>query len=305
MLPRKPHFIGSRQVAPITLRAAQYIRMSTDHQKCSTENQKQIIAEYALCHDTEVVRTYIDAGRSGLLLKGRDALKRLISDVQEGRADFNIILVYDVSRWGRFQDADESAYYEFMCKAAGISVVYCTELFENNGSIISTLMKSIKRAMAGEYSRELSRKMSEAHSRLARLGFHQGGRPNYGLRRMLIGEDGRSKMILEDGQQKNLHNDHIILVPGPADEVRTVREIYRLFVTERMPHKRIARILNEKGILNGRGNQWSGCNIREILGNEKYIGCFVYNRTTLRLQSKRKYLSKDKWIRLEGAMRWL
>jgi len=48
MLPRKPHFIGSRQVAPITRRAAQYIRMSTDHQKYSIENQKQIIAEYAL-----------------------------------------------------------------------------------------------------------------------------------------------------------------------------------------------------------------------------------------------------------------
>ena len=93
-------------MAPITRRAAQYIRMSTDHQKYSIENQKQIIAEYALCHDTEVVRTYIDAGRSGLLLKGRDALKRLISDVQEGRADFNIILIYDVRRWGRFQDAD-------------------------------------------------------------------------------------------------------------------------------------------------------------------------------------------------------
>jgi len=26
---------------------------------------------------------------------------------------------YDVSRWGRFQDADESAYYEFVLKKAG------------------------------------------------------------------------------------------------------------------------------------------------------------------------------------------
>ncbi|MEO6246527.1 MAG: hypothetical protein ABIQ12_13930 [Opitutaceae bacterium] len=27
---------------------------------------------------------------------------------------------YDVSRWGRFQDADESGYYEYICKRAGI-----------------------------------------------------------------------------------------------------------------------------------------------------------------------------------------
>jgi hypothetical protein len=47
----------------------------------------------------------------------------LISDVQNVRADFNVILVYDVSRWGRFQDTDESAYYEFICKVAGIKVL--------------------------------------------------------------------------------------------------------------------------------------------------------------------------------------
>jgi len=58
----------------------------------------------------------------------------LIDDVRSGVADFSAILVYDVSRWGRFQDADESAYYEFICKEAGITVHYCAEQFENDGS---------------------------------------------------------------------------------------------------------------------------------------------------------------------------
>ena len=48
-----------------------------------------------------------DKGKSGLSIDGRDALKRLIADVEAGRANFETILVYDVSRWGRFQDADE------------------------------------------------------------------------------------------------------------------------------------------------------------------------------------------------------
>jgi DNA invertase Pin-like site-specific DNA recombinase len=68
----------------------------------------------------EIVRTYADEGKSGLSVEGRDAFKRLIADVVEGRADFEMILVYDVSRWGRFQDTDESAYYEYICKRAGI-----------------------------------------------------------------------------------------------------------------------------------------------------------------------------------------
>jgi DNA invertase Pin-like site-specific DNA recombinase len=92
------------------IRAAQYVRMSTEHQKYSTENQAEIIARYAAIRGIDIVRTYADEGKSGLNIDGRDALKSLIDDVTKGRADFSIILAYDVSRWGRFQDADQSAY---------------------------------------------------------------------------------------------------------------------------------------------------------------------------------------------------
>jgi DNA invertase Pin-like site-specific DNA recombinase len=45
----------------------------------------------------------------------------MIAEVEGGKADFKCILAYDVSRWGRFQDADESGYYEYICKRAGIT----------------------------------------------------------------------------------------------------------------------------------------------------------------------------------------
>ena len=302
MPPRRPYFAGPRPTVPVLTRAAQYVRKSTDRQQYSIENQKQVIAEYALCHDIEIVRTYADAGRSGLQIEGRDALKQLIYDVQNGSADFKTILVYDVSRWGRFQDADESAYYEFICKAAGISVEYCAEQFENNGSVVATLLKGMKRAMAGEYSRELSVKITQAHRRYAQLGFHQGGSPNYGLRRVLVDESGEPKLSLRDGQEKSLHSDRVILVPGPANEVRIVRDIYRLYVDKRMSHKRIARLLNQRGLRNGRGNSWSNYNIREILGNEKYAGTFVYGRTSYKLLSDRIHLPREQWIRARGAI---
>ena len=159
------------------VRAAEYVRMSTEHQKYSTENQADAIRQYAERRGIEIVRTYADEGKSGLRLDGRDALKQLIDDVQSGAADFSTILVYDVSRWGRFQDADESAYYEYICKRAGISVHYCAEQFENDGSPVSTIVKSVKRAMAGEYSRELSAKVFAGQCRLIELGFRQGGPP--------------------------------------------------------------------------------------------------------------------------------
>jgi predicted site-specific integrase-resolvase len=87
-------------------RAAQYVRMSTDYQQYSTANQVDAIAAYAAQHDLTIVRTYKDDGRSGLRIDGRQGLKDLIADVVLGRADFDRILVFDVSRWGRFQDTD-------------------------------------------------------------------------------------------------------------------------------------------------------------------------------------------------------
>src|SRR5947209_1594010 len=214
-------------------RAAQYVRMSTDHQKYSTLNQSEAIAAYAAVRNFTIVRTYADEGRSGLTLDRRDALQKLIQDVRNGSADFEFILVYDISRWGRFQDADESAYYEFICKEAGIRVVYCAEQFENDGSLTSTILKNMKRVMAGEYSRELSIKVWVGQCRGAALGFWQGGPPGYGMRRQLIDENGNPKGKLECGQRKSFQSDRVILVPGPQSEAKIIRSIFDSFVIQK------------------------------------------------------------------------
>ncbi len=218
---------------PPRARAAEYVRMSTEHQQYSTENQADAIRQYAERRGLEIVRTYADEGRSGLRIDGRDALKQLIADVQSGSTDFTTILVYDVSRWGRFQDADESAYYEYICKRAGITVQYCAEQFENDGSPVSTIVKGVKRAMAGEYSRELSAKVFAGQCRLIEHGYRQGGAAGYGLRRRLIDQSGATKGELARGEHKSIQTDRVVLVPGPPEEVETVRWIYRAFTEAR------------------------------------------------------------------------
>jgi DNA invertase Pin-like site-specific DNA recombinase len=201
--------------------------MSTEHQKYSTDNQSAANRSYAERHGMEIVRTYSDAGKSGLKIEGRDALKQLIEDVERGTTEFDVILVYDISRWGRFQDADESAYYEYICRRQGVSVHYCAEQFDNDGSPVSTIVKGVKRAMAGEYSRELSAKVFAGQCRLIELGFRQGGMAGYGLRRMRIDQNGVPQGVLQFGEHKSLQTDRVILVLGPAEEVDTVRWIVR------------------------------------------------------------------------------
>ncbi|MBB4097992.1 recombinase family protein [Sphingomonas kyeonggiensis] len=282
-------------------RAAQYVRMSTDHQRYSTENQAEVIASYAARRNFEIVRSYADEGRSGLNIAGRDSLRRLISDVQSGEADYEAVLVYDISRWGRFQDADESAYYEFICRERGINIHYCAEQFDNDGSLPSNVMKSIKRVMAGEYSRELSSKVFAGQCRLITLGYRQGGSAGYGLRRHLVNEHNEPKAPLARGEHKSLQTDRVILVPGPDDEVETVRRIYRLFVLELRSEREIATILNREGKVTDLGQPWSRSIVRQILSNEKYIGNNVYNRVSFKLKKKRVVNTPDMWVRGDGV----
>src|SRR5208337_3834569 len=116
---------------------------------------------------------------------------------------------------------DESAYYEYICRQAGVAVHYCAEQFENDGSPVSTIVKGVKRAMAGEYSRELSAKVFTGQCRLIELGYRQGGPPGYGLRRQLIDQTGAAKSTLSRGEQKSLQTDRVVLVPGPTNEIET------------------------------------------------------------------------------------
>lgn len=159
-----------------------------------------------------IVKSYEDAGKSGLNIEGRSGLTQLLRDVQSCKAEYEVVIVYDVSRWGRFQDADESAYYEFICRHHGIQVEYCGEQFSNDGSPLSAVIKGIKRAMAGEYSRELSAKVYMGQARLIRKGFRQGGQAGFGLRRTLIAEDGSIKGVLKFGDRKGLIKIELFLL---------------------------------------------------------------------------------------------
>jgi DNA invertase Pin-like site-specific DNA recombinase len=283
-------------------RAAQYLRVSTDQQKYSVENQAAAIAAYAARRHISIVRTYSDQ-RSGVRIVGRDGLQLLIRDVQRGGADFDCILVYDVSRWGRFQDVDESAYYEFICKRAGKIIHYCADEFENDGSLASVILKNVKRVGAADYSRQLSKKVFLGQCRVATLGRWRGGPAGYGLRRRLIAENGKPKMLLKFGQRKNLKTEHCVLTLGPDSEIKIVQQIFDSFANRRKTRTEIANELNARGIRNSVGKLWSMQTIDNILKNEVYLGNIVYNRRSQKLGERAVENPSDMWIRCNNAFK--
>lgn len=283
-------------------RAAEYVRMSTEHQRFSTLNQQACLRDYAQQHGLSIVHTYLDEGRSGLQLKGRDALQKLLADVTSGNAPYDTILVYDVSRWGRFQDADEAAHYEFICRRAGKRVIYCAEPFDNDQTPMAALIKNLKRVMAGEYSRELSDKVLRGQLRSAALGYFVGGPCPYGLRRLVLDADGRQVAVLELGQRKALQRGRVLLIPGPAEEVAVVRRIFTMFVEDGLEYVTIAKRLNAEGVPSPvRPGCWTKVRVRSMLRNEKYIGNNLFNRSTEKLSTPRVPNPVAQWVRVDGV----
>ena len=259
------------------------------------------IANYARQHGFEVCQTYCDEAKSGLEISRRAGLSQLLQDVVGGKQPYRAILVYDVSRWGRFQDPDEAAHYEFLCKAAGVRVHYCAEHFPNDGRLPSVILKTLKRIMAGEYSRELSDKVVAGMTRLVQRGFRTGALPGYGFRRMLVASDGTPKHLLQSGEHKSIATDRVILVPGPPHEVFWVREIYRLFTVERKSLAGIAAELERRCAPFLPETRWSDHAVKRILTHPKYKGTAVYNRTTEKLCSKSRRVPESEWILVPNA----
>ena len=255
-------------------RAAQYIRMSTDWQDLSPLIQKEAIATFATKNGFEIVDSYEDEGKSGIQMANRPRLRKLLRDVADG-APFTDILVYDVSRWGRFQDSDAAAYYEYHCRLHGVQVIYVGESFANDLTPASVLLKNMKRVMAAEYSRDLASKSRAGQERVVLMGFQMGSLPPLGYRRCSVSADGKRRKLLECGGRKCALTDRIEWVLGPDAEVALVRRLCAALCAG-FRLEELSALAQAEGWRTVRGRPVSTECVRTLVSNEALIGNFVW-----------------------------
>ncbi|MBU1347908.1 MAG: recombinase family protein [Alphaproteobacteria bacterium] len=276
--------------------------MSTDHQRYSLVNQKAAMSAYATAEGFEIVRSYADAGRSGVTTKRRSGLSELLADVVSGKAEFKTILVLDVSRWGRYQDADEAGHYEFLCRAAGVEVIYTAEGFTEG--LAGSIYKHLKRVMAGEYSRELSAKVRASKTRLATSGNAPGGTCVYGLARQVIEPDGSLGKVLARGERKDRPEQAVQMIEEGPEQSRVLRRIFDLFLTEQLYPVRIAAKLNKEGIPWLDGTGWTPNRVSNVLRCDLVTGRQPFGKTTHLLGQPIRYNARDTWgsVRVFGPI---
>ena len=125
--------------------AVGYLRRSTDRQEQSIPDQKKALERYAAEHGLRIVRFYTDDAISGTSTIGRRAFQQMMADAQGNGRRFDVIVVYDVKRFGRV-DNDEAGYYRHVLRMHGVEVRYVSENFNGDGT--DDLLRPVKQWQA-------------------------------------------------------------------------------------------------------------------------------------------------------------
>ena len=281
---------------------AYYRHSAQDKQEYSVEIQQEHVRKFAADNGIEIIKEFADRGITGVVVKDRDAFNEMIQIyVEGGKEKFDYVLVFDVSRWGRFQDGDESAHYTWLCSSRGIKVIFSSMGFQKENDLFYGVYLNFERWRAARYSQELSEKVWKGCSKIASYGYWAGGMAPYGMRRLLLDEQKKPVRVLDRGEHKAIHNQRTTLTLGDAGEVDAIREIFRFFVNRRRPPDAIAAMLNSRQIPSPGKSAWTRSAVYAILRNEIYAGTMVWNKTSQKLNTKSIHNALADWVRTEEA----
>ncbi len=278
-------------------RAIAYLRKSTDLQETSLEQQREKILQFAKENSIRVIEFFAEEA-CGENVEGRPQFREMI-ECCRSKEEFQYVLVYDISRWGRFENPKEAVYWEVEVEKFGRKIVFVSEGFKED-SIGNSITNFIKSAEASEYLKNVRRQTIRGMIYNAEKGFWMGGRPPYGYSRAIV-ENGKVVEVLPEGKQKNIKSQKIKLAINP-EQANVIKTIFLMFTKQGMSVHSIVTHLNQSNYPPPRGHMWSKSSIWRILHNDAYIGTLVYNRENVhKRHGKHKYNPKDKWTMVEGA----
>lgn len=277
---------------------AYYRHSAEDKQENSVPIQRAHARKFAEQHGIEIIHEEADEGKTGLLANRPGFIALFDNWIENDAApQFEYILVYDVSRWGRFQNQNEPAHYEFRCTMRDKRVIYIEDGFpKEDQQLIGSLQTAVKRYMAAEYSRQLSSKVFHGCVKVSEQGYSAGGTPCYGMARELLDEHKQPIRSLKRGEHKEISNQRVRFVPLNDETTQAVQDIFTMFVQEDANLSSIASTLNDRGIPSAAGALWDRVKIVRILMNETYTGARIYNKTWNRLRQGKRDNPRHEWV---------
>lgn len=277
---------------------AYYRHSAEDKQENSVPIQREHAENFCTQNNLELIHEEADQGVSGLTAN-RPGFKRLFSDWIENpqAAGFDYVLVYDVSRWGRFQNQNEAGYYEYLCNQNKKKIIYVSRGFPREEQELTySIITPMERWMAAQYSKQLSEKVWYGCIKVSKDGYSAGGASCYGMARLLLDVNKQPIRVLKKGEHKQIANERVTFTPSNDETTDTVKEMFKLLVDGWMNPSEIAEALNRKGIPSASGGPWNKHKVIHILTNETYTGARIYNKTWGRLKQKKMNNPRSDWV---------
>ena len=276
------------------VRYVAYMRRSTTDQEQSLARQRSEIERYAKEHGIEVEAWFSDDGISGVEDETRPDFQRMIAAAE--RRQFDVIVVYELSRFGRFETF-QSAGWMLRLKRARVRIEAIAGRVKDPYSLEGRIIAALEQDREEVF--KLSFRTLSGQREVAEKGLRAGGRCPFGYTRIRHRADGKVEDAGRAGTAKRDKREKIELAPGDPIEVECVQEIFRM-AHEGVGYRSIAQRMADRGIpspdaIRGRKvasipGAWTATTVRAILLNRAYVGDAIWNRT-----------SRPKFHRLEGG----
>ncbi|WP_430454050.1 recombinase family protein [Rhodopirellula europaea] len=258
--------------------AVGYIRMSSDKQEESPEQQRDEILKLAEKHGYQIVRWYEDHAISGVKTLKRKQFLQMIDDVKR-LGDFRAILCWDQDRFGRF-DSIEAGEWISPLRRAGVELICVVQGRINWDDFAGRMIYQITQEGKNQFLVSLSNNVMRGMLNQARDGYGKRRSP-YGYDRVYHDEAGNEMHRVIGGDRFAKPKAwKAKLEPSQAEhEVETVRWLFETYAGTDANSNSLARDLNARGILTRSGIPWQSQSVRTLLRNPVYIGTMVYGQT--------------------------
>src|SRR5262249_12693097 len=178
----------------------------------------------------------------------REGFLRMREDAARGQ--FQAILCWDKDRFGRF-DSIEQGYWVKPLRDAGVRLVTIAQGPIDWDSFGGRIVDAALAESKHEFLRSLSQNTAAGKVRNAKRAYFNGGTVPYGFGRLLLNEKDEPVRRLRRGERTDKPRGwHTVLVPTEdAEEVETVRWLFRSFAERHVSCRTLANELNARGVL--------------------------------------------------------
>ena len=278
-----------------------YLRLSKDDGMSSESNsiinQREFIQSYAKKNEIELVKEYVDDGYSGTNYD-RPALKDLTEEISKKNRAFDIIIVKDLSRFGR-DYIGAGKYIQKIFPQLHIRFISINDNYDSKNADMSdtNLILPIRNFINDSYARDISNKVKSSQKMKREKGEYIGSFAPYGYKKS---EKNKNKLIIDENVSDIIKSIFDMKLQGYSSKV-IAEELNDLGIDSPKIYKENQGLNYKGGFKVKKGRNWSAKAINRIIENEVYIGTMLQGKSATINYKNKKQIEKDKrdWVKVE------